>query len=94
MGRTADTLYRSESDIARLEAMTTLLPDEARVRVTLRSGDVVEGTVVERPSMQVFENGGGEQGINATLRLDTSDEVPPTDVWLSDVTAVEHLDTH
>jgi uncharacterized protein DUF3247 len=93
MGRHAEHLARDEGEIARLESLSRELPDEARVRVTLRNGDALTGTVVERPKIQVFEGADGEQGMNANLRLDISGDTPPTDVWLSDVVAVESLDT-
>jgi hypothetical protein len=93
MTRHAAHIALEQGEIARLEALSRELPDEARVRVALVNGSAIEGTVVERPKIQVFEGPGVVQGMNANLRLDRAPAGPPIDVWLSDVAAVEHLDT-
>jgi hypothetical protein len=95
MGRFAATICTEPEDIGRLEQLVSALPAEARVRIVLREGDTIEGTVVERPALQLFEDADGTQGMNAMLRLDVPSLPPPstTYVWLSEVRGVEPLDT-
>ncbi|WP_236551156.1 DUF3247 family protein [Luteimonas sp. 9C] len=85
-------LLTSREDLDALEARITLLDDEARVRVTLHDGSVVEGTVSARPTLEVFRNADGDEGHNARLRLD--DLVQPETahhVWVGDVRDIERL---
>ena len=46
---------RGESiDAARIEGLVMQLPSQARVRITMRNGDVFTGTVTERPATQLI----------------------------------------
>jgi len=56
MSRTANRVFTEQRDIDRIEGLIVALPGRARVRVTLRNGDVISGTVIERPSAQVSRN--------------------------------------
>jgi len=90
MGKLADQIYTRSSDIARLERMVEALPSTVRVRLTLCDGNIVTGSVTERPNVQVFENVHGQEGINGLLRLDN----PKHYLWLGDIEKVERLDLH
>ena len=92
MTRTAARVFTEQRDIERIESLVVALPSQSRVRVTLRNGDVISGTVTERPATQVFEDPAGNQGINSVLRLDDpSAPVWQIDLWLSDIERVEQL---
>jgi hypothetical protein len=95
MARTAKKVYTEQRDIERIEGLVVALPSQSRVRVTLRNGDIVSGTVIERPATQVFEDRAGNQGINSVLRLDDpSAPVWQVYLWLSDIESVEQLPPH
>ena len=82
---------RGESiDAARIEDLVMQLPSQARVRVTMRNGDVFTGTVTERPATQLIRTGVAEESTNAMVRLDDP-AAPPWNVylWLSDIERVE-----
>jgi len=93
MSATARNVYNDKSDIARIEALVMRLPSQARVRVTTRAGDVITGTVTERPATQIFRGPDGSEGINALVRLDDP-AAPPWNVylWLGDIEKVESID--
>ena len=93
MGRNARQVYVDAAEVARLERLVTELPSQAQVRVTLRSGDSVCGTVTERPALQLYEDARGVEGFNGELRLDDP-VAPPWEayVWLGDIVRVERLD--
>ena len=93
MGRNAANIYVEPADISRLERLVTELPSQARVQVTLHNGEVLRGTVTERPALQLYENTAGVAGFNAELRLEDP-EAPPWQayVWLGDIERVERLD--
>jgi hypothetical protein len=93
MGRKAPEIVVSPVAVAQIEQFVTQLPSQARVRIRLRDGRVVSGTVAERPATQVFEDYSGGQGINSVVRLD--DPQAPTwtvYLWLSEIATVEPLD--
>jgi hypothetical protein len=70
MSRVAPRVYVDAQDIERLEAIGARLPENERVRITLDSGEQVEGIVELTPSMLVFFDPEGREGMNATLRLE------------------------
>ena len=84
---------RGESgDVARIEDLVMQLPSQARVRITMRNGDVFTGTVTERPATQLIRSGVADESINAIVRLDVP-SAPPWNVylWLSDIERVEKV---
>ena len=85
MGRNAAKVYVEPGEIARIEQLVAQLPSQARVRVILRDGDEIRGTVTERPALQLYEDARGVEGFNAELRLDDP-QSPPwlAYVWLGD----------
>lgn len=93
MGRKAPEVVAAPSAIARIEALVASLPSQARVRVTMRDGRVVSGTVAERPAAQLFEDYDGAEGVNSVVRLDDPDAPTWTVyLWLSEIVRVEALD--
>ena len=94
MGRMAPEILIETAAIAQLEQLILQLPSQARVRITTHAGSVISGTVTERPTMQLFKDASGAEGVNSVLRLDDP-QAPPwtTYLWLSDIGAIEHLDT-
>ncbi len=78
------------ADAARIEHLVMQLPSQARVRITMRNGDVFTGTVTERPATQLVRSGVADESINAMVRLDDP-AAPPWNVylWLSDIERVE-----
>lgn len=73
-----------QHDIARLESHVLELDDEARVELTLSDGSRIRGTVAMRPTVQVFRDANGAEGINGLVRLD--DEAGHAHmVWLTQV---------
>lgn len=94
MGRRAPAVFTAPDDIARIEDLVTQLPSQARVRVTMRSGHVIDGTVTERPATQLFEDDAGSEGFNAVVRLDDPASPPWTVyLWLSDIAQVEQFES-
>lgn len=79
-------LYTHQDDIARLEALTLQLPDEACVEVRLTDGDCVTGTVTVRPSVQVFRDADGREGFNAAVRIDDRERTHY--LWLDRIASV------
>jgi hypothetical protein len=84
------------ADATRIEELVMQLPSQARVRITMRNGDVFTGTVTERPATQLIRtqltrNGvAADERINAMVRLDDP-AAPPWNVylWLSEIDRVE-----
>ncbi|MCD9006512.1 DUF3247 family protein [Luteimonas sp. XNQY3] len=94
MSQTPPRIFSSREHIDAIERWIVQLDDEARVRVTLEDGSVVEGTVSARPTLEVFRDRDGNEGHNALLRLDDL-ERPETahHAWLGDIREVEQLRT-
>jgi hypothetical protein len=93
MGRNAPVVVTSNAEITRIEHLTTQLPSQARVRITLHDGRIISGTVIERPIAQLFLDASGGEGFNGSVRVDDP-QAPPwsADIWLSDIARIEHLD--
>jgi hypothetical protein len=83
--------------IERLEAIGAQLHENERVRVELEDGRVVEGIVELTPSLLVFFDPDGREGMNATVRLQPwlDDGRPHPDarlnIWLDEIGAVTRL---
>ena len=94
MSQTPARIFTSREDLDAIEERIVLLDDEARVRVTLDDGSVVEGTVSARPTLEIFRNRDGDEGHNARLRLDDlAQPATPHYVWVGDVRDIEQLGT-
>src|SRR3546814_14076829 len=70
MTQFAEHVYTAQHDIARIESWAGQLADEARVEILLVDGARVEGFVAARPTIQVFRDGEGREGMNAMVRID------------------------
>jgi hypothetical protein len=55
------------------------------------NGDVVSGTVTERPALQLYEDLSGAEGLNAELRLDDPAAAASIYLWLGDIERVEPM---
>lgn len=90
MSRFAKTICTRPDDIERITQLVAELPSGERVRIVEHNGQVFTGTVVERPSAQVFEDAHGMEGINAVVRIDDPSAPPwSAELWLSDIRSVE-----
>jgi hypothetical protein len=94
MGRRAERVYTDPGDIALLEKWVGELAVNAMVRVVRHDGAVVEGVVSVTPTVQVFLDPAGQEGMNGVVRLIDSRR-PDWDglVWLGDIRDIEHLDS-
>ncbi len=70
MSQLAEHVYTEQRDIARIESWAEQLDDEARVEIQLADGARVDGYVTARPTIQVFRDGDGREGLNALVRID------------------------
>ena len=92
MNEHPERLLAGDAAVAHLNALILALDDEEQVRLTLDDGQLVEGVVAVRPSLQVFRERDGSQGYNALLRLEPLvDDAPPRYLWLDRVHEVTRL---
>jgi len=93
---TAQRVFTRAEDIDHLRGQIEQLCEGAFVRLTLRDGDVQQGTVSARPQAQVFFGPDGEEGTNALVRLvdPAMDPVGATqrECWLDQIVKIERLD--
>ena len=94
MGQNAPSVLVREDDIDRLEALVHQLPANGHVVLLLSDGSSCDGVVSMRPSVQVFRDPQGREGINAEVQLERPD-VPTWHqrVWLDRIRRVEHVDS-
>ena len=92
MSRIAGRVYSNAADLARFEAIALQLPQDARVAVALDDGSVVRGIVTATPTLQMFFDPQGEEGLNGVVRIEG---VPAGSgdhyLWLDRIDAVEPL---
>lgn len=92
MNEHPERLLAGDAAVAHLNALILALDDEEQVRLTLDDGQLVEGVVAARPSLQVFREGDGNQGCNALLRLEPlTGDAPPHYLWLDRIREVFRL---
>ena len=91
MNEHPECLLAGDAAVAHLNALILALDDEEQVRLTLDDGQLVEGVVAARPTLQIFRPADGE-GYTALLRLEPlAGDAPPHYLWLDRVTAVLRL---
>ena len=95
MTATAECVYTAEGDLSRLRALVAQLPNDAQVELHLDDGRHLRGTVAARPTLQVFVDAAGREGMNALVRLeDPAMDAPESahvyDVWLDRIVDVRH----
>jgi hypothetical protein len=94
MTQLAEHVYTEQGDIARIETWAEQLEDEAKVAIRLADGARVEGVVTARPTIQVFRDGNGREGMNAMVRID--DAANPEHahyVWLDRIIDIRRTGT-
>ncbi|HUH54389.1 MAG TPA: DUF3247 family protein [Rhodanobacter sp.] len=95
MTRQAAHVYTEPRDIQRFETLVQALSDGARVRLHLVDGRHCEGVVCARPTVQMFYDGTGKEGVNGVVELE---HLNLSDwrrrVWFDQITDVEPLDTN
>ena len=94
MTQFAEHVYTEQRDIARIESWAEQLEDEARVEIRLADGARVEGFVTARPTIQVFRDGEGREGMNAMVRID--DQADPEHahyLWLDRIIDIRRTGT-
>ncbi|MGN6324131.1 MAG: DUF3247 family protein [Dyella sp.] len=94
MGRSAERVYTSPSDIAQLEKWVDELAVNAAVRIVKHDGATVEGVVSVTPTVQLFLDPNDQEGMNGVVRLIDRNR-PDWDglVWLGDIRDIQHLDS-
>lgn len=94
MGRQAERVYTEQRDIARIESWAQQLQDEAMVAVELADGRRVEGVVTARPTVQVFQDARGREGLNALVRIDDArDPAQAHYLWLDRIVGIRRIGT-
>jgi hypothetical protein len=92
MSRIADRVYSDAADLARFEAIALQLPQDARVAVALDDGSSVQGIVTATPTLQMFFDPQGDEGLNGVVRIEglpsgSGDHY----LWLDRINAVDPL---
>ena len=92
MSRIAGRVYSNAADLARFEAIALQLPQDARVAVALDDGSVVRGIVTATPTLQMFFDPQGDEGLNGVVRIEglpsgSGDHY----LWLDRIHAVDPL---
>jgi hypothetical protein len=94
MGRLADKVFTAPGDVERMHQWVRELPINGRVRVHLDNGEPVEGVVIVTPTVQVFNDASGTEGINGTVKLEDPQQPGWSGlVWLGNIVRIEHLDS-
>jgi len=94
MGQRAERVYTEQRDIARIESWAEQLEDEAHVEVRLADGAMVDGYVTARPTVQVFRDEGGREGLNALVRIDDAAEPEQAHyLWLDRIVDIRCVGT-
>ena len=95
MARTARRVYVDQQDVDRLRRVAADLGNGDRVSLSMDDGEVVQGVVSVRPSLQVFYDPVGREGVNAVVRLSETalrqpERVDWRELWVGDIRAVRH----
>jgi hypothetical protein len=94
MGQIADRVFVLPEEIHRLEKWVEELAVNARVALHLRGEDTIQGIVAVTPTVQIFRDPKGQEGVNGVVKLiDTRNPDWDALVWLGDIEGIEHLDS-
>ena len=92
MSRVADRVYVDAADIARLEATALQLPQDGRVALVLDDGTRLQGIVTATPTVQMFFDPTGREGLNGVVRIEgLAAGQDDRSLWLDRIDAVTHL---
>lgn len=72
MSRTAPKVHADAIVIARMEAFAQRLPQGGHVTLVLDDGSTVQGLVSAVPSIQVLLDADGNEGLNASVRIEVA----------------------
>jgi hypothetical protein len=90
VSRVAPRIHVDPAAIARLEGIAAQLRQDSRVEIRLDDGNVVRGIVTATPTMQTFYDAAGNEGLNATARIE--DEAGGNGyLWVDRISSVERL---
>ena len=87
MSQRAPRIHTDPDAIQRLKTLQLQLDAELLAELHMQDGQVIIGTVVERPNIQQFIDEEGNEGTNGLIRLDAGQE-PVQLIWLDEV---EHV---
>lgn len=89
MSSIAERVHTDQGEIALIESRIVELNDASVVELSLSDGRKLKGVVTVRPSVQTFRDAGGNEGVNALLRLDDLHDPEKTHhIWLDQVTDI------
>jgi hypothetical protein len=97
MTRVAPQVHVDPARIDRLEQLALQLPQDGQVQVLLDDGRELRGIVSATPSMQVFFDSQGREGLNAVLQIEAFlDDGRPHQggvhrIWLDEVRTVTRV---
>lgn len=97
MSRDAPRVHVDAIAIARLQAIAVQLPQDAQVCVRLVDGSVLRGMVGAMPTVQMFYDADGREGMNAVVRIECFLDDGRAhgggihDLWLDRIDTVERL---
>lgn len=92
MSSIAARVHHDPAEIALIESRITELDDEAKVEVGLSDGRKLRGTVTARPTVQLFRDAQGVEGVNSLLRLDDLDHPGQSHyLWLDQVQQITRI---
>jgi Protein of unknown function (DUF3247) len=94
MGQIADRVYTSAEDTQRLGHLVDELAVNAKVSLHLGDGRTTDGVVAVTPTVQVFRDPQGQEGINGIVKLIDPEQPEWSElVWLGDIERLVHLDS-
>lgn len=94
MGQLADRVYISSADTQRLQRLVDELAINAKVSLRLDDGRTTQGVVAVTPTVQVFRDRQGQEGMNGVVKLiDPGRPDWSERVWLGDIVQLTHLDS-
>lgn len=93
MARNAPRIYTAPASIEKFKALQQVLDAELQIRLEMTDGRTLEGTVIERPSIQQYRGPDDNEGTHGQLALD----VPGGGVqliWLDEIAGFTRIGTH
>ncbi|MEG3192446.1 DUF3247 family protein [Lysobacter sp. D1-1-M9] len=96
MTQDAERILTEPAEIDRLKALIAALPNGARVELQFEDGRRLRAIVSVRPTLQVFRDAAGGEGVNSLVRveepaLEAPESAAVHDIWLDQVRHVIQL---